>query len=444
MKVLEMNGLEYRVNEIKWDTISDNNKQLIISFDLHNKEVANKGKGLRKATRLGQIEDLIHFAIYIKRDLQEVADDKEILYKFFREGFRKSPKQNTKMKYINMIRKFYKWLTKNPEPPITIDFKGFQPAKTSVTAQMVLTRDDINKITNAFPDVQRKAGILMLFDTGMRPDEFLNLKRKDITNNSGQWYVDIVQGKTGTRTLPLILSASYVELWYNRFHPYKEYLDAPLWISRSNRSRGKQYQHRGLAYSGLFQWIKQSEKVLNKKMWAKLFRHSRLSDLSKSGMPEDMMRLFAGWAPGSRMPEVYLHTHQKDMINKLRKIENLPVEEEEKLSDIVPIICPRCQKENPHDVKYCIQCWMPLDTKVAIEDLMTMELLKSDFYKNLVANLKKLQKEGKKVPLETLDIKRLAGIYNEIKKIEAMSPKEKDAYQKAKEQKIIKELLEKT
>jgi integrase/recombinase XerD len=61
-------------------------------------------------------------------------------------------------------------------------------------------------------------------DTGCRPHEILNLKIKDVAFKiiGDKQYAEItVNGKTGTRTLPLIHSIPYLkEYLSNGQHPY--------------------------------------------------------------------------------------------------------------------------------------------------------------------------------------------------------------------------------
>lgn len=401
---IDMNGMKYHMNKDKWNQLSDINKKLIKDFDLYNRDVANKGQGIRKPTRIKNLDEIIRFALYIDRPLSEVADDSDILHKFFREDFKKIG-QNTKYGYVSMARKFYKWITKNDNPLIVQDFKGMQTKKTTVTPSMVLSQNDVKNIVKEIPDPQRKAGLLVLFDTGCRPDEFLNMKRNHITNVAGQWYIDIIEGKTGTRTLPLILSAPYLELWYNRYHPFKDKDDAPLWISRSNRSINKPYNERRLHYSGLREWVKKGEKVVGRRLWVKLFRHSRMSDVSDT-LSETKMRIMAGWTSSSKMPATYIHK-EKDLTKDLRKHEGLPVQEEIKdVPALAPVVCPRCKNENPHDVEVCINCLLPLKVDVAMDELKLIEFMRSEIYKD--------EKKFAREDGEFLDVEKMAEEYHKL------------------------------
>jgi hypothetical protein len=160
-----------------------------------------------------------------------------------------------------------------------------------------------------------------------------------------------------------------------------------------------------------------------------------MSDLSKGGMPEDMMRKFAGWKPGSRMVERYLHTDQKDVINKIREIEGLPVKDKKpEKSVLAPVICPRCKKENPHDVQICINCNIPLHTQVAMDELKIIEFLRSGFYQDEKKFAEKYE--------EYMDIEKMANEYYDII-LEEKNMTEEERQDRIKEMKKVKELMKK-
>ena len=92
---VEINGLKYRLKEARWNALTEENKRLIREFDYYNQNVANKGNGLKNNSRIGNIDSLIKFAIYINKPFIDVKDDQNILHKFFREDFKKELKQWT-------------------------------------------------------------------------------------------------------------------------------------------------------------------------------------------------------------------------------------------------------------------------------------------------------------------------------------------------------------
>jgi integrase len=88
----------------------------------------------------------------------------------------------------------------------------------------------------------------MARDMSARPHEILNLKIKDIVFKAagGKQYAEVlVNGKTGSRHIPLIQSIPYVKEWLSN-HPSRNNPNSPLFISLARNSMRKQLSVTGL------------------------------------------------------------------------------------------------------------------------------------------------------------------------------------------------------
>ena len=68
-------------------------------------------------------------------------------------------------------------------------------------------------------------------DTGCRPHEILKLKIRDITfktTGNYQYAEALVNGKSGTRSIPLIDSIPYLKDYLDHAHPQPSNLNSPL------------------------------------------------------------------------------------------------------------------------------------------------------------------------------------------------------------------------
>src|SRR6476620_11649720 len=93
----------------------------------------------------------------------------------------------------------------------------------------------------------------MARDLSARPHEILNLKIKDIrfkTIDKYQYAEVLVNGKTGSRSIPLIQSIPYIKDWLSN-HPSKNNPNSPVFIGLGRRSVGRQ-----LTISGVYQVYK--------------------------------------------------------------------------------------------------------------------------------------------------------------------------------------------
>jgi integrase len=90
----------------------------------------------------------------------------------------------------------------------------------------------------------------MARDLSARPQEILSLKIKDIifkTVDCGKQYAEVlVNGKTGSRHIPLIQSIPYIKDWLSN-HPSRNNSNSPLFVGLGRNSMGKQ-----LTISGLY------------------------------------------------------------------------------------------------------------------------------------------------------------------------------------------------
>jgi integrase/recombinase XerD len=87
----------------------------------------------------------------------------------------------------------------------------------------------------------------MARDLSARPHEILNLKIKDIvfkTVEGGKQYAEVlVNGKTGSRHIPLIQSIPYIKEWLSN-HPSRNNSNSPLFVGIGRSSMGKQLRWR--------------------------------------------------------------------------------------------------------------------------------------------------------------------------------------------------------
>ena len=88
----------------------------------------------------------------------------------------------------------------------------------------------------------------MARDLSARPHEILNLKIKDVVFKSAgnkQYAEVLVNGKTGSRHIPLIQSIPYIKEWLSN-HPSRNNPNSPLFIGMSRHSMGKELTPNGI------------------------------------------------------------------------------------------------------------------------------------------------------------------------------------------------------
>lgn len=210
---------------------------------------------------------------------------------------------DTKEDYWNMFRILVRWIR-----PKT-DLSGYKlrfRAKVKLPEE-ILTLDEVRRIILTFKSIRNRAMVSLLYDSGCRPSELLNLRKKDVIFDSDGLIV-MFNGKTGPRRIRIITTLDSDRL-------VKEYVQMsgndPIWgkmtIERLNQIVKEQSQAIGI----------------NKRVCSYIFRHSRATHLA-SHLTEAQMKVYLGWSMSSKMVAVYVHLSGRDMDERVMELNHNP------------------------------------------------------------------------------------------------------------------------
>jgi integrase len=240
------------------------------------------------------------------------------------------------------------------------------------------TVEDDSLFLKYCPNSRDRCYHAMSRDSAARPHELLKLRIKDVvfklTPDKKQYAEILLNGKTGTRHIPLIDSIPYIKEWINQ-HPQGLNPNSIL-ICGFGRSLNRVMQVRSLHriyrdYRNKFfpKLLEDSKllpedkqkiiELLNKPWNPYIRRHSSLTE--KSGiLKEHHLRQFAGWSPGSNMHLKYLHYFGNESSEDLLETYGI-ISKDKHLSEALrPKQCPNCNEPNKPDSKFCIKCRMIL------------------------------------------------------------------------------------
>jgi integrase/recombinase XerD len=215
-------------------------------------------------------------------------------------------------------------------------------------------------------------------DTSCRPHEILKLKIKDIVfklspDKTKQYAEVLVNGKTGSRNIPLINSIPYVKDYLTNEHPQPSNPDAAFICGLRKRqgmsiSNGnllgiytdyKNNHFPRLLQTDIPQQDKDNIKELLKKPWNPYIRrHSGLTE--KSLKIPGLMNQYAGWVEGSMMSQKYFHYFGNESSNGLLEAYGIVPKDNEQSEILKPKQCPNCSEPNKPDSKFCAKCRMVL------------------------------------------------------------------------------------
>jgi integrase/recombinase XerD len=254
----------------------------------------------------------------------------------------------------------------------------------------------------------------MSCDTGCRPHELLKLRIRDIAfkNAGGKQYAEVlVNGKTGSRHIPLIDSIPYLKDYLSHEHPQPGNPSSII-ICGSRKSLARSLDTRSIhkIYMTLKNEVftklltnpnvmpedKHKIRELLMKPWNPyIIRHSALTEKSKI-LKEHVLRQHAGWSPRSQIHLRYIHYFGNESCESILEVYGI-VTKDQKLSDVLrPKQCPNCNEPNKPDSKFCAHCRMVL-TYDAYNETVEEKQIKDKEVENLRNQMVSMQEAQREI-----------------------------------------------
>ncbi|MGB2869016.1 MAG: tyrosine-type recombinase/integrase [Bacteroidota bacterium] len=265
-------------------------------------------------------------------------------------------KENTKRDYRIAIKKFYKWLGNGTPLPCASWIKTGAKHSKNILPEELLTESDVRDMVNASDNPRDKAFVFVLYESGCRIGELMNVKLKNVVFDKYGAQL-IVNGKTGSRRIRIIYSTDYLRYWIEN-HPNRSDLEAHLWVNLSNAHRGEPQQY-AVMHKRLHAIARKAG--VRKKVNFHNFRHSRATYLADKLTEAQLCEIF-GWKLGSKMPATYVHLSGRNVDDALLRIHGLKEKGEEER-----IVCPRCSSDNDRISRYCAKCGLPFGIGFALK-----------------------------------------------------------------------------
>jgi site-specific recombinase XerD len=184
---------------------------------------------------------------------------------------------NTQRAHHSAIKCFYKYVVHQTEK-----FKWIEYAKRSRKLPIVFSVDEMQKLFNACYNLKHKAIIGLMYSTGLRVGEVINLKIENI--DSSRMVINILNAKGG-KDRQVMLNQNLLELlrkYFKQFRP-KVYL--------FNGQNSLQYSERSIS-----QFLKNYAQMagLNKRIYPHLIRHCSFTHLVENGTDINIIQRLAG------------------------------------------------------------------------------------------------------------------------------------------------------
>jgi integrase/recombinase XerD len=266
---------------------------------------------------------------------------------------------------VKSLKTFFTWLyydegkiKKKEIPEILEDLEVDRPQPKKKNPDQLLNGDDVLKLIKIIENPRDKAIVAILFESGCRVGELIDLNLEDVSFDEYGAFIYISESKTEKRKLRLIISEPYIKQYINS-HPLRDKKDTPLFYCFACRDFGKRMTSAGVRFM-LIRWAERAG--IDKPINPHAFRHTCLDLLAKQGWTERDIMIRAGWK-STQMAKVYLHYGDDHVNEKYEKLMGINKgEPKEEINVLAPVICPRCNKNNPPDSMYC-NCGMILSIK---------------------------------------------------------------------------------
>jgi integrase/recombinase XerD len=367
-------------------SICEENTTTIVDFIAAMKSEANLSDHYRKdliemLCRLSKYNNNMPFRDMTRADILGFLD-------YFRKPESSDPLHKwigTYNIYRSYLLRFFKWLyypdiepTKRPKPAVIENITLLKRKEKSIYKPSDLwTQQDDLLFLKFCPSKREKCYHAISRDSSCRPHEILKLKIRDIafkTAGDYQYAEVLVNGKTGSRPIPLINSIPFLKDYLDHEHPQPGNPNSPL-ICGTGKSLGRhirpmriasiysEYRNRTfpklLESPNVLPEDKQKIAELLKKPWNPYIRrHSALTEKSTI-LKEHVLRQHAGWSGSSQMHLKYLHYFGNESNESLLEAYGI-IDKGIQLDQLRPKQCPNCSEPNKPDSKFCAKCRMVL------------------------------------------------------------------------------------
>ncbi len=372
------NQLQSGINLIEKSNICEHNKELILKFKdyLINRQISI----LRVKKYLILIRQI---ALKIDKDLDKFTKDDvdSVMSRIRTEGYMPASIND----FISVLKLFYRHqqgLTDDEMPSIC---KHLKRARTisPITREMLLTESDVNRFIACVDGIQNKTIISMLYECALRPSELRGLRLCDVSKTA-KYYKLTCDGKTGRKIAYVIVGAPILTEHLNS-HPFANNKDSPLFYSKRKDKLGF------LSHSALNQLVKKtSKKVLGREIHAYIFRHSRATALTLSGMQDPQLKKFMGHSATGRALATYQKLIDSDVETALLSLSGLPTEQKEmQKNEFIAKNCPKCGAVVASHEALCAKCGA-IVSEIAI---ISEETEKEKMYEKMEAKLRGTMQE---------------------------------------------------
>ncbi|MFC2154550.1 tyrosine-type recombinase/integrase [Candidatus Altiarchaeota archaeon] len=352
--------------------------------------------------------------------------------------------------YIEAGEKFY---LEDTYPDLVSWIKPSKGTKvfTPIEKDDLITREELEKLVDSAPNIRNKAFYLVAFEGGFRLGELYPMHIRDVRFERDGALMKVkededrnLKNKFAKRTVFITGRAAEMVSRYVKTHPFRDDPDAFLWL-KNTQGGPRDYWPQDAIRRALEKDLKRIGITRKqRKIHPHIFRHSKLHEMYKEGLPAVICKRFAGHSPTSKMEAVYTHVDDEDVKDELKKHYGLVDKEDEEKS----LACPFCGQMNKQTWILCESCYNPLKEGARLS-LPEGDYVRADEYNKLIEINKETQEwldtmMSSQIRLTTLVMKHNPKFAEEVKREGILSKIKKHSQQMTQVQKELSDGLELT
>jgi site-specific recombinase XerD len=263
----------------------------------------------------------------------------------------------TLREFKKTLRKFYQFHLEEEDPEI-LDFMTLtinESDKPKASFDELPQPKDIKSMVKQAESSRDKALVFLVWDTGGRIGEILNLKWKDVNFNEKGAKIKIRHSKSMKRSVPIYESVHHLREWKQSTE--KDSPEDHVFINNSKRGNNEKYFGNQLGYNSARKVFKNlcSNVERDFKDNPHAFRKGRATYLASQGWNSAQLCEFFGWNDFSTA-KTYIRMAKKDLDSAMKQTMGIEKNEDEETEDLRPAKCGNCGSVNPATRDYCSEC----------------------------------------------------------------------------------------
>jgi site-specific recombinase XerD len=231
---------------------------------------------------------LSNVCIFFKKQIKDhpkniTQEDITSFLSFFNEP-------NTQRSYHSAIKLFYEICMRQPNK-----FKYIPYARKSKKLPIVLSQDEVQRMFSVCENLKHKVILALLYSTGMRVSELINLKWEHIDRS--RMIINIIQAK-GAKDRQVMLAPNLIVLLTEYYRLYK----SKIYVLNGWKNQ-LQYSDRSV---GLLVKKIAEKAGIQKRVYTHLMRHNSFTHMLEHGVDISIIQKIAGHT-NPKTTQIYTH-----------------------------------------------------------------------------------------------------------------------------------------